>query len=218
MAEKVGCSASIVLVGAFNPAIFQPAWFERHGLLPSTETQGASIEMISNDVALLTMSWVRLEVVNNRFIAKTHDESRFGMLRDLVVGTFRLLEHTPVKQMGMNWEHQYRVASEDAWHKVGHSLSPKAPWTQYLTKPGMVSLTINAHRDDDREGMINVTVKPVLKKPMDDWRIDVSFNDHVELNEDQGALDACKMLETGWESSQNRAAALSYGLISETSK
>lgn len=218
MAEKVGNGVAVVLIGAFNPAIFQPAWFEKNDLLPSSETEGASIETISNDIALLTMSWVRIEVIHSRFVARTQDESRFGLLRDLIVGTFTILEHTPVSQLGINWDHQYRVPNEDAWHKVGHTLAPKAPWAPFLTKPGMVWLTINAPRDDGRKGMINVTVKPVLKKPMEDWRIDVSFNDHIELDEEHGALDACKVLEADWEASQLRAADLSYGLISETSK
>ena len=37
--------AAIVLVGAFNPAIFHPAWLAHHGLIPEHEAEAASAKM-----------------------------------------------------------------------------------------------------------------------------------------------------------------------------
>jgi hypothetical protein len=220
MIQKASDGASIVLVGSFNPGIFQPAWFEKQQLLPATETSSANIEAISNDLTIFTMAWLRIEVVNERFVAKTEDESKFGPLRDLVIGTFRLLEFTPVGQMGLNREIQYRIPTEDAWHSIGHKLAPKEPWLKYVSTPGMKSLTMEARRDDSRDGLFNIIVKPVLKQqlPAKDWLVQVSFNDHVELGADKTALDACHVLEEDWDKSLVRSAAISLGLISETAK
>ncbi|KAF0165945.1 MAG: hypothetical protein FD157_1121 [Rhodocyclaceae bacterium] len=220
MIQKAADSASIVLIGSFNPGIFHPAWFEKQMLLPATETDNATIEMISNDIAIFTMAWVRIEVVGERFVAKTADESKFGPLRDLVIGTFRLLEYTPVKQIGMNREIQYRMPNEDSWHCVGHTLAPKESWLPYVKTPGMKSLVIESRRDDDRDGLFNISVKPVLKQPLPakDWLVEVAFNDHVELGENKTALDACKVLDEDWDKALTRAGSVCLGLISDTAK
>lgn len=220
MIQKAADNASIVLVGSFNPGIFQPAWFEKQELLPGTETQSANIETISNDLAIFTMSWVRIEVLGDRFVARTADESKFGPLRDLVAGTFRLLEYTPVKQVGMNREVRYALQSEESWHAIGHTLAPKKPWLPYVKTPGMKILTMEALRDDDRDGAFNITVKPVLNQPLPvkSWFVEVSFNDHVELGAEKTALEACKVLEDDWDRSLSRSEKIASGLITDTAK
>ncbi len=159
--NKISDSATIVLLGSFNPGIFHPAWFEKNGLLPQSETKDAKIDMVSNDVAIFTMSWVRIEVMGDRFVFRTIDESKFGPLRDLAIGVFQLLEFTPIKQIGINREIKYEMPNIDAWHSVGHTLAPKEYWSTYVKSPGMNSLTIRAERDDARKGMLNVTVSPL---------------------------------------------------------
>jgi hypothetical protein len=37
--------ASLVLLGRFNPAIFQPFWFARHGIVGADEAGAAEIEI-----------------------------------------------------------------------------------------------------------------------------------------------------------------------------
>lgn len=220
MIEKVADTATIVLIGSFNPAIFQPAWFQKQGLLPETETSSASIDTISNDISIFTMSWVRIEVLSERFVARTSDESKFSPLRDLVIGAFRLLEYTPVRQIGLNRDIHYSLPTEDAWHRVGHTLAPKSHWNALVKTPGMKSLMIEAHRDDDRVGLFNIGVKPVLNRtqPMKSWLVEVSFNDHIELGADKTGLDVCTVLEEDWERSMSRAEQIASALITDTSK
>ena len=42
----------IVLVGSFNPRIFQPAWFATENLIREEEEQAAKIELIHRQVAI----------------------------------------------------------------------------------------------------------------------------------------------------------------------
>ena len=216
--QKVGDGASIVLMGSFNPGIFHPAWFEKFELLPATETADAQVEVISNDVALFTMAWVRIEVLGERFVAKTADESKYGPLRDLVVGTFRILEHTPTYQLGMNRELQFQVPTEETWHKIGHQLAPKEHWLKYLKTPGMKSLVMESIRDDERPGVFNFTIRPVLHDPAKPRVVHISVNDHVELGKESTALDACKIIDEDWEGSMARAISIAEGLIMDTAK
>lgn len=218
MFPKVADGASIVLVGSFNPGIFHPTWFEKQELLPVVETQNAQIEVISNDVAIFVMSWVRIEVLGERFVARTIDESKFGPLRDLIVGTFRLLEHTPVTQVGLNREIEYQLPTEVLWHNVGHKLAPKEPWLPYVKSPGMKSLLMEAQRDDDQAGVLNITVKPVVNIPSKPKTVHIQVNDHVELGDAKTALDACKIIEETWDTSLSRATKISEGLILDTTK
>ena len=208
------------MIGSFNPAIFQPTWFQKQGLLPETETVSANIETISNDISIFKISWVNIEVLGERFVARTSDESKFSPLRDLVIGTFRLLEHTPVRQMGLNREIRFSLPTEEAWHTIGHTLAPKDCWQPLVKTPGMKSLMMESERDDSRDGIFNIGVKPVLNRPppLKHWLVEVSFNDHIELGAEKTGLDACAVLEEDWDRSMSRAERISSALITKASR
>jgi hypothetical protein len=40
----------VVLVGSFNPAIFHPQWFLRHGLIGEEEADPQGVKVVSADV------------------------------------------------------------------------------------------------------------------------------------------------------------------------
>lgn len=220
MLEKTQDRISIVLVGSFNPGIFHPAWFEMQGLLPSIETKDAQIEIVSNDLAIFSVAWLRIEVVGDRFTAKTNDESKIGPLYDLVTGTLRILEHTPITQLGMNRELQYAVSSEDDWHAVGHALAPKTIWSKYVKEPGMKALVMKCKRNDNRVGSLNVTIQPALPDLSSQlpWRIEFAINDHIEFKENPNALNCCAVISEDWENSQTYAVKLASGLLADALK
>ena len=118
---------SIVLVGNFNPKIFQPAWFAAQGLLSQQEAEEVKIEIIHSSVVIFSTNtnWMRIEVTDERFIVKTSQEPYDVVIRDLVLGTFDLLRYTPIMQMGINREMHFQLSSEKNWHKAGHLLAPK---------------------------------------------------------------------------------------------
>lgn len=217
MLDKTEDRVSIVLIGSFNPAIFHPAWFEQQGLLPSIETKSAQIEIISNDIAIFSVGWLRLEVVGERFTAKTNDESKFGPLFDLVTGTFKILEHTPITQLGINRELQFALPTVEKWHTVGHTLAPKKIWEKYTSAPGMKALVMECVRDDKREGALNITVKPTIpdKTSLKPWRVEVAVNDHMVLSPEANSIVCCNVISEDWEKSLDRAITIAKGLISD---
>ena len=125
MAEPVRevAGISIVLLGSFNPAIFQPAWFAKQGLLPAGEAENAEINLIHPEFVSFTAGWLQLQVTQSQFLAST-TEDPLEALRDLVLGTFSLLRHTPVSKMGVNRDVHIRMPDESSWHAVGHALVP----------------------------------------------------------------------------------------------
>lgn len=67
-------SISIVLLGAFNPKIFQPAWFAFEELIRKQEAEEANIEIVHPDAVSFALEWLRLQVTRERFTASTTQE------------------------------------------------------------------------------------------------------------------------------------------------
>lgn len=156
---------SIVLVGGFDPRRFQPTWFRQERLLGQTEAEQAEIRIVAPEVADWSTEWFDMQVTTNRFLVIAKVESRAESLRDLVVGTFQLLEHTVTTALGLNRAMHYDVGGEENWHRIGDALAPKQLWRPHLPKrPGMRTLQMEeTHRGDGLPGKSIVTVQPSQK-------------------------------------------------------
>jgi hypothetical protein len=81
------------------------------------------------------MEWLSVNVTPERFQASTTDEGFYEATRDLMIGTFELLDHTPVTALGVNREFRYQLESEKSWHLLGDTLAPKDGWMDERDKP-----------------------------------------------------------------------------------
>ena len=205
--------ASVVLLGDFNPKIFQPAWFAAEGLIRKQEAEEANIEIVHPEVVSFTLEWLQLQVTREHFIVATIQEPYYEFVRDLVLGTFSLLRHTPLHKMGLNTDKHFRMGSEDAWHTLGHRLVPKDLWQGVLDSPGMRSLTIEGKRPDGLKGYIRVQVEPSVRiHPGVYFRV----NDHYEVAEPKSVLGSQEILtclERSWEESRRRAEHIINALL-----
>ncbi len=156
-------AASVVLRGSFNPAIFQPRWLAARGLLRETEANEATIELVHPEVTKFVAGWLTMVVTRDRFEVQTPDPQLHAPLRDLVVGVFELLEHTPATILGINRTMRYTLENESQWHALGHLLAPKAHWDPILTRPGLLSLVMQGDRQDGLAGRTIVKVSPATK-------------------------------------------------------
>src|SRR5258706_15598342 len=91
--------ASIVLLGRLNPAIFHPAWFAANDLIRPEEGAKATIQIISPEIPSFDLGWMRVLTQAERFTASCSGPDGFEPMRDLVVGAFMLLEHTPIERL-----------------------------------------------------------------------------------------------------------------------
>src|SRR3954467_6321102 len=94
--------ASIVALGKFNPAIFQPHWYAVSKLIRPEEAEKAKIEVIHNELTVFSTEWFKVEITQERFAISTPDPTKNLPLRDLAMGTFKILEHTPINAFGFN--------------------------------------------------------------------------------------------------------------------
>lgn len=204
---------SIVLIGNFNTKIFQPAWFGAEGLLQKKEAEEAKIEIIHPDIVIFTLEWLRLVVTPDRFSVETQQEPYDEIIRDLVLGTFKLLRYTPITQMGINKDMHFLMDSEEEWHTVGHKLAPKQLWNGILSDPGMRSLTMEGKRSDGLEGFIRVAIEPSIKIHPG---IFFQCNDHyktIKPDTTVGCDEIINILTNSWKDSHERSKKIINSLL-----
>jgi hypothetical protein len=206
--DREGSLLSIVVVGDFNPAIFQPAWFAAEELLRSGEAETASVEIVHSDVAIFRTDWLRVQVTRDRLHVQTERESDFGALRDLVVGTLTLLRHSPTRICGINHDVTLQFRDRDQFDELGWRLVPPDNWSEVLERPGMALLQEQGMRTDGREGYIRVKVEPILDESL---RAVVGVNDHVIVgatNEPRSTALIAGFLLEEWAEVTSRAARI----------
>lgn len=205
---------SIVLLGDFSPKIFHPIWFAQAELIGKSEAENAEIEVVHADLASFSLDWLKVQVIQNRFALTTTQESHFEPLRDLAVGTFKLLSHTPIRAMGINRDMHFPMQSVEEWHAFGHRMAPKEHWGA-LEKPGLISLTMQGVRPDESKGYIRVKVEPsTVVHP----GIFFSVNDHFQVldaSSPKGSYEIMNLLQKSWNDSLKRAEQIIYSLLED---
>jgi hypothetical protein len=213
---------SIVLLGSFNPAIFSPLWFGHFGLLPLSEAESARVDVISPAIAQFSVDWLTAVVLTDRCTFSAVGPERRELLRDLTVGVFRLLPHTPVVAVGFNHDAHFSLRSEERWHQVGHALVPKGFLEGRMRSPGTRSVVVEGQRPDGREGRVYLQIEPslVVKNGLF-----VRVNDHFQLEKSpsgtapsgtapSGTEALLELLNDAWEPSLERAEELMWATLS----
>lgn len=207
----------IVLIGDFNPHIFQPQWFVFQKLLGEKEGESVKIDIIHSDLAIFNLDWLRFEVTRNRLVAMTKFDQYYEILRDLIIGTFDILAHTPIKMIGINNSFDYIIDSESNWHKIGDTLAPKDIWNKIIEKPGLRSLVIESKPviTDKYKNIVRITVGPIKEELS--FRIVV--NNHHELvnidNQTFGSDRVMNIFREKWDDSQKEALKIRDTLLTE---
>ena len=117
----------IVVLGSFNPAIFTPAWFALHGLLPKSVADSADLKVAHQQITEFVYDWLHLQVMTGRFSVDTRQapHTRPG---DLVVRIFgEHLSHTPLSAFGINRRVHFRVRNAADRDRLGRLLAPTEP-------------------------------------------------------------------------------------------
>lgn len=185
---------TIVLVGNFNPAIFTPAWFELHGLLPQGTAEIAKLEVAHAQATAFNAEWLNLNVMAERFSVETVQAPDVRVL-DLVVRTFKEhLNHTPLKALGINRVVHFDVENLANRDRIGGMLAPAGPWGAWGEQfgvdgrhGGLTSLTMSQNDPDGRPkgGRINVKVEPSTRIGEGRTGVYVNVNDHYECDTNQ---------------------------------
>lgn len=183
---------SVVLLGNFNPAIFTPAWFALHKLLPPSVAETATVEVAHEQICVFSVDWLRLEVSVRRFSAETL-QAPYVRLRDLVTSLFGVyLHHTPLKAFAINRTVHFQVASLAERDHIWRTLVPIEPWGTWQNdlgdsgeQGGMTSVTMTQVNPHGRlaGGRINAKVEPSNRIGHGGTGVFVEINDHFALGD-----------------------------------
>jgi hypothetical protein len=201
----------IVVLGAFNPAIFHPEWFLRQKLISEAEANSSdtNINVVGKDVAEINLSGMKIFCMNDRFSIGTSNISQAARMQDFLLQTFTTLSHVPVTACGINPQAHYRVKDESFWHKIGDTLAPKdLIWRDLVEQPGMQSLMIKALRKGEFEGETLLWVEPSQDKrfhPGIFVRANYSHTFSKESLHAQSTELLTKFLKTEWDSACSMA-------------
>jgi hypothetical protein len=200
---------SIVLVGSFNCLIFQPIWFKEQELISVTECDSAEIKLISKKATEFSTDWFNFRVFEDRADIHLLNETKFQEFIDLVIGTFTILNSTPLYKVGMNLSSVIPIDKEENWHAIGDDLSPKRFWNSILNEPGLEELFIKERsRSDSYEGYRRMSVSPISEqnedKTLKDFGILVNINDHYEFAKpSESSIGADEIIKIIREESNN---------------
>lgn len=197
---------AVVLVGSFNPKIFQPEWFSRQGLMSQSEADAAEIKIIHQQVCQFETEQFALLVTTDRFQVMSQKNVSAMPLQDLVQGTFFILEHTPVTAMGLNSMAHFSMQSEEHWHRVGDKLAPKDLWKDVSDeRVGLISMTTEIRKPKPVGALTRFKIEPssAIK-----WGIFFEVNEHYPGEESGSVLSLLQILSERWEESQNYASTV----------
>lgn len=202
---------SIVFLGDFNPKIFQPAWFAQENLIRAQEAEAADIKIINPEIVIFEFEWLSVQITRDRCIFGTTQEAYYEIVRDLCLGTFKLLRHTPIQKMGINRDYHFKMNSLEEWHAFGHKVAPKELWNNILKTPGLTTLTIEGMREDGFKGYIRVKVEPSKRVHPG---IYIQVNDHYETEEPLiGCENIISILESSWIRSNDKSELIINNIL-----
>lgn len=207
---------TIVVAGDFNPAIMHPQWFASNGLIRDEDAGNAEIEIVHKRVSNFRTESFSLQVTDDRFAIQSEDPTMFLPIRDLVVGTFSILEHTPVRAFGLNRYEHIPMESETAWHALGDFFVPKAPWNELMDRPGTRIVAVSGHRKGADDAIVELKIQPSSKTQNG---VHLHLHEHYDIPHDANSPEAMKYLlntlRSAWESFNDYWHEAATHLLSE---
>ncbi|MDR3469811.1 MAG: hypothetical protein P4M07_28105 [Xanthobacteraceae bacterium] len=200
----------VVLIGKFNPAIIQPGWLAKHGIVGETEALNARVGLIHPDISTINLAHVDVVVEPDKCTIQGKG-IHFDVVRDFVLKTFgEFLFHTPISAMGINFVVHFDCGSFKAREEFALRLAPREPWGEWskdLEGPaegvghgGLTSISMTQNmRPDGRKGSVQVRLEPSSRIP--NSGVFMLVNDHYALDEGTDSAQAMEVVDLGWETS-----------------
>jgi hypothetical protein len=215
-------SASIVLIGKFNPPIFSPAWFSKVGVLTDDEFEAASEDkqlVVHPEIAQFSTARFSVNVLPQRFTLSTPQESFVHILDDAVTIFRDKLPHTPMDKLGINYDAYWKVETLKQRTALGRALAPIKPWgafgkslesTTETKIGGLLALVMQQNINDGAHLYRRVQIEPWNSEKAQNG-IRMQINDHYQLampKDDDGSGPIMKLLNDNFDRSLSQSKAI----------
>lgn len=207
---------SLVINGSFNPRIFQPLWFASEDLIGKNEAEDADVKIIHPDISDFEIGkGISIRVTREQFIASTSQDGFFEILKDLVIGTFSILSHTPTTALGINQEMHIELSKTTSWKSYNSKVVNAKYWSEAFGEAIMDSITYSRERKDNKAGYQRIALQPSIKVFNG---LLFSFNDHFELEAKNinNAIRVIEIIEDSWQASIATGQELIENLLEKT--
>lgn len=201
---------SIVVLGDFNPPIFNPDWLARNEIVGSQAADNSKVEITHPELSQFRVGDLELTIDRQRFQVLTRAAPVIRLL-DLVLKVFNdALPHTPMRMFGINRSVHFKVQSEELRNSIRRLLAPPAPWGEWAreietgTGPlrgGMISLSMQAVAK--AHGFLRKTTATVQPSALitNAAGIFVGVNDHFQSEERKSSGEILDALSSTFEDS-----------------
>ncbi|MDE7328488.1 MAG: hypothetical protein K2N57_01910 [Clostridia bacterium] len=219
---------SVVLLGDFNPAMFQPEWFSKNDIISPEEVDFARNQsttcpiIITPQVTLFKTSQFSVRIEQKRFQVVA-DKEPIIVLKDFILKTFERLSGYVITAFGFNFSAHYHVENNETYHKIGDKLAPKDYWGSLLDdevsgldrKSGLSGLEMKKTKKDDF-GHISVLLQPsTFVQP----GVFMNCNDHFNLPDDDSMAEiVIEKIEQVFDNSFEHMKTLQISVLSEVIK
>ena len=193
---------SLVLLGDFNPVIFQPFWLANKNLIREDEAKNAKIDVIHNEIVRYEIAdWLKVEVNKSRCEFKTTKSPYFEPLKDLAIGIFSILKETPIKSLGINHVYDLSLLSKENYFKIGNTLTPLNIWDDTINEPKLLHLEIY---EIERKGILGAS-RRIRITPSDQnsisFGVSININNHFQLEEKGAINNLFSTIDKNWNNS-----------------
>jgi len=219
---------SIVLVGTFNPTMFQPEWFGRNDVISAEEVEFARNKsnalptIITPGLTLFRTSQLSIRIEEDRFQVVAEKEPLLT-IKDFARKTFEKLGGLTITAFGYNYSAHYKFVTEAALNDFADKVAPKKYWISLLgedisgsdRKGGLGSLQMVKHKEDNK-GQVSIVLQGSFHVHPG---IFLACNDHTNINETDSAADiVMEKIEQSFNESFLSMASIQNTLIAETIK
>lgn len=211
-------SMAIVLIGDFNPLLFQPLWLSEKKLIREGEAIEAKIDAISPNITLFKLDWVDFNITPTRLEMKVAKEPFFEPARDLLLGIFKYLKETPIRILGINYLKNLSIPDKDMYYEIGNKLAPLNLWSDFINDPRLSIVEIlEKSREDKLPGSYRVKIFPTPSNYNIQYGITINITDQYDLNEGANGRNGeiLNILTEQWEISGKRAKRVIDSLLTK---
>lgn len=193
-------AVSIELDGLFNPMILQPHWLLANGLIDEDDYQHVTDKdehrfVVSPEFTGLRLEWASVEATRDACsLTSALATDTPDRIRELAVGIFGALPHTPIQRVTVVYSRHFALAAE-AWEALAERLGPSEPLSAVVAGTRLRAVE---HVVDRSDGLLSVRVEPSVH---DDFTTFIVVEDAVDLQDDRGnsAQQALQSLDERWK-------------------